>query len=102
MNIKKKIKKVIFQKESETPFTWFDIKDIEFQDDDQLQIGYDEGFYSENESWDPHYFVIITRSFEETDNEFAERIKDEEEYSKWLKALRYETYLNLKKEFESV
>lgn len=96
-----KIEKTIFYTNSSKPFTWKDIKHIQFEDDDILHIAYDEGYYSENNSWDPHYFVEITRMVEETDEQFNNRLEKLEDNEKWAKKKRYESYLRLKKEFEN-
>ena len=67
---------------------------------DAIAIEYDEGFYSENNSWEPFTKIHIYRNREETDTEFEERrdwwAKKNEESRKD----RYEDYLRLKKEFE--
>ena len=34
------------------PFKWKDIKHLELQDDDSILMGFDEGFYIENNSLD--------------------------------------------------
>jgi len=96
-----KIATDIFHIQSDNPIEWKDIKHIEFQDSDHLTIGRDEGYYSENNSWDPHYYAIVTRMIEETDEEFNLRIKDNERDAKWAKNRRYDSYLKLKEEFEN-
>ena len=63
MSERKTIKKEIYHDTKERPFTWKDIKHIGFQDDDIIHIGYDEGHVSENNSWDPHHFIIVERMF---------------------------------------
>jgi len=81
-------------------FTWKEIKDFQFEDEDVVQIGYDEGYCSENNSWDPYYYFSVTRKVIETDEQFTKRI----EHNKWLiedrRKQRYENYLKMKKEFE--
>ena len=94
------IRKEIYHKQSNYPFTWKDIKDFQFEDDDELDIGYDEGFYSENNSWDPHYYVIIYRDIIETDEQFERRINQAKEAKERNRKDRYERYLKLKAEFE--
>jgi hypothetical protein len=79
---------------------WRDIKDFQFEDDDILHIGYDEGFVSENESWDAHYFAIVTREIEETDEEFKNRMDLNKMQQEIMRKKRYETYLKYKEEFE--
>lgn len=96
-----KVEKVIFQKEKQTPFTWKDLKHVQFEDEDKITVGYDEGYYSENNSWDPHYYARVIRMVEETDAQFEKRIANNEQAKKWAKERRYENYLKLKKEFEN-
>jgi len=100
MTKKKTVTEIIFRKQNdEKPITFGEI-DIEFQSDDQILAGYDEGSYSENESWDPHYFLEVHRDRLETDEEFERRVGQEEFIKKDSKKRRYENYLKLKKEFE--
>ena len=96
------VKATIFQEVSyKEPFKWKDIKHIDLQDDDVIQMGHDEGFFSENNSMDPHFFVVITRMVEETDEQFARRQEQIALDNKWAKERRRESYLRLKKEFEN-
>ena len=76
------------------------IKDI-VQDDDMIYAGYDEGFYTENNSHDAHYFMRIERKRIETDEEFQKRIEKHKEFIEDSKKRRYENYLKLKQEFEN-
>jgi hypothetical protein len=102
MTIEKiRVKKEFFHKQKNSPIVWEDIKHIQFQDDDEIQIGYDEGHYSENNSWDPHYFAIVERWRDETDEEAKKRIEDKVRDQKWAKERRYQSYLKLKEEFET-
>lgn len=95
-----KIKVDIFHKiDYDKPFTFAQIKDI-IQDDDVIHAGYDEGFYSENNSIDGHYFMTVTRERLENDAEFEKRKVKAQELKKELRERRYETYLKFKKEFE--
>lgn len=95
-----KREKTVHMFQKETPIVWSDIKGLDLRDEDILHIGYDEGHYSENNSWDAHYFAIITRMVEETDEERDERVKTAKWHIEQLKQRRYENYLRLKKEFE--
>jgi hypothetical protein len=96
-----KVETEIFQRQKQKPFTWKDLKEIQFEDDDRIEIGYDEGYYSENNSWDPHYYAVVTRMVEETDAQFEERIANLEIQNKWARERRYQSYLKLKEEFEN-
>lgn len=96
-----KIQKTIFRDQKDEPFTWADIKNIPFEDDDEIVVQWVEPFYSENNSWEGHYNAEVTRMVEETDEEYQKRIKMSERDAKWAKERRYESYLRLKKEFEN-
>ena len=95
------IEKQIFRKQKESPFTWEDIKEIPLEDDDILNIGYTDAFYSENNSWDGYYHAEVTRMVLETDEQFEERKLRTEKGKQEMKDRRYENYLRLKKEFEN-
>lgn len=97
---RKLIKKDIIHLHKDKPIKWKDIKDIHFEDEDEIKVAYDEGYYSENNSWDPHYYVTVTREILETDHEMAKRLTKESEQKQEMRNRRYEQYLKLKKEFE--
>lgn len=78
--------------------TWKDLKNIEFQDDDTISVGYED--YAEDGSGDCWY-ISVERWIEETDEEFKRRLEDLENDKKRAKKMRYESYLRLKAEFES-
>jgi len=88
-------KKIDYQK----PIPFSAIKDI-VQDDDIIIAGYDEGFFSENDSMDAHYYMSVNRKRLESDEEFNARQASTKEQKEYLKKKRYESYLQLKKEFE--
>ena len=95
------VEKQIFYKLKDSPWTWKDIKDIPFQDDDIINLNYVESHYSENNSWDGHYHGEIIRMVKETDQQYERRIAKTEADKARSKKNRYENYLNLKKEFEN-
>ena len=95
-----KIKKDIEDIQSDNPITWKDIKDFQFEDDDIISIGYEEGYYSESNSWDGFYYCRVERMVEETDEEYEDRMERKRNSESMLKKNRYEQYLKLKKEFE--
>ena len=95
-----KIKKDIEDIQIDNPITWKDIKDFQFEDDDIISIGYEEGHYSESNSWDGFYYCRIERMVEETDEEYEDRMERKRSTESTLKKNRYEQYLRLKKEFE--
>ncbi len=71
------------------------------QDGDVVQSGYEEPFYSENESWDGHFYARVIRKRLESDEEYNTRIEEIETYKREAKKRRHETYLKLKQEFEN-
>ena len=95
-----KIKKNIFSKKKDEPFTWKDIKHLELEDDDEVRAEYVDGYVSENESYDEHFACEIFRMVEETDSQFEKRQKRIEDDNIRDKKRRMETYERLKAEFE--
>jgi hypothetical protein len=95
-----KIRKYIKDIQIDNPITWKDIKDFQFEDDDIISIGYEEAFYSKNNSWDGFYYCRVERMVEETDEEYEDRMERKRNSESMLKKNRYEQYLKLKKEFE--
>ena len=96
---KKIIRTEILYRTSKDPFTigaMFNIAKnnaIELQNGDEVHIEYD----NENNTYD----FSVYRVRLETDEEAKAREERDEKYQNALKAKRYETYLNLKKEFEN-
>lgn len=68
---------------------------------DIILSGYDEGHYSENNSWEGHFYFNLIRKRLETDEEFEQSKKDWKNLAENLKERRYKNYLKLKKEFEN-
>jgi hypothetical protein len=95
-----KIKKDVFFLEKDTPITWKEIKDFKFEDDDIIDIGSEEPYYSENNSWEAFCYCRVERMVEETDEEYEDRMERARSTDALLKKNRYEQYLKLKKEFE--
>lgn len=95
------VDKQIFHKTKDKPFTWSDIKHIQFEDGDVIDCGYVEPYYSENNSWDGHYSCSIIRKVLETDEQFQKRCERNENQKKWAKEQRYKSYLKLKEEFDN-
>lgn len=102
MGFKKKIKfePIFYKTFGQTQPTWKELKDVELQDDDLVTISYEEAYYSENNSYDGHWFIDVQRQREETDKEYEERMKEIENSRDMLKKMRYKEYLKLKEEFE--
>ena len=82
-----------------TPFRFNDIKDI-VQENDIIESGWSEGFYTENNSVDGHYFMSVKRRRIETDDEYAKRKLEWTKLREESKKKRHETYLKLRDEFE--
>ena len=95
-----KIKKEVLDIQSDEYITWKDIKDFQFEDDDIVSIGWEEPYYSENNSWDGYCYCRVERMVEETDEEYEDRMERKRATDALLKKNRYEQYLKLKKEFE--
>lgn len=91
---------VIFEESMDREPTWADIKHIEFQDTDLIRCELVEGYYSENNSWDAHFSITVTRVALETDEEYEDRKSDIIKQKDEMNARRYKTYLALKDEFE--
>ena len=99
-NQKKFRDKEIFHETKNDPFTWSDIKHLQFEDDDRIEIVFVERYHSENNGWDDHFSCTVIRKVLETDEEFQERQKRIEEEMKLAKEERYKRYLKLKEEFD--
>lgn len=99
--VKVKVEREIFTKRSgKNPLKWSDIKHLDLQDDDEIRAGWEEPYYSENNSHDGYFYSVIIRHELETDEEFQTRMKRIERESKAMRQRRYESYLKLKAEFE--
>lgn len=95
----KKIKreKQIFVGRNDKPMRWADIKHLELEDDDVIHSGWVD---DDNFDYHGYYHNCIIRMVEETDEQFAKRIAENERDKKWARERRYENYLKLKEEFE--
>lgn len=88
------------------PITWgealgkMNISGVILEPGDYITAGYNEGFYTENNSQDPHFFFYVDRLVEETDEEFQYRLKLEKERKIVNKRARRLQYEKLKEEFE--
>ena len=91
----------LLRKSKNVRFTWKDIKDFRFEDNDIIEIAYDEGHVSENDSWDPHWYASVIRMIQESDSEYSKRIENLERDAAWARERRYQNYLKLKEEFEN-
>jgi hypothetical protein len=96
---RKKIEKSLLHVQRDGRVRWKDIKQFQFDDDDIIIGGYDEGHVSENNSWDPFHFIEVIRQVDETDEEMERRIRRQQRDAEDMKRRRYENYLKLHKEF---
>jgi len=98
--MKKEVKYEALHLQENHPIPVSSIK-IELQPDDIISAGYDEGYQSENEAWDSHFYLIVERKRLETDKEYEERTRLETFMKEDSRKRRYQHYLKLKEEFES-
>jgi hypothetical protein len=101
-----KIRDEVFKKEYEGELLYINIDEIpaEFLQQGRgylLAVERDPGYYSDNNSWDPYTELIIYQEREETEAEKQKRLQEWEEHKEEHRKERYETYLNLKAEFEN-
>ena len=101
-NPKKTVYDIIFRKNYDGEDHYIPIGDLptDLQPTDRLTYNSDPGYWSENNSWEPHTEIIIERPRLETDEEQKERLEKSQEFMDGLRDRRYETYLKLKSEFE--
>jgi hypothetical protein len=102
--MKKLKEKVILHTTKKKPFTWDEVMKFHqkygFLNDDIIHIQYVEAYYSENNSYDEHFSIEVTRMVEETDEEYQNRLKSEKFHEQLNYERRKETYLRLKEEFD--
>ena len=70
-------------------------------DTDIIDIHRDEGYYSENNSWDANSTLEVYRIRDKNPEELEKDKEFWRELSAKSKKKRYETYLELKKEFDA-
>ncbi len=95
--MKKKVKKTVFRTIQLKPIQWKNLKEFSFEDEDMIFVEY----VDDDPDVDDYFVVIVERLVEETDEEYLERIKNEQFDQEMLKNKRYQTYLKLKEEFEN-
>lgn len=98
---KKSIKKEIILKTSTVPFKWKDVKDLPFEDNEEIDIEYIETWHYEDGSEGPLYQIISTKIVMETDEEFEKRKKAFDDYQIISKKQRFEQFLKLREEFDA-
>ena len=82
------------------PFKWSDIKHLNFEDDDIIKSEYVDGFYSENNSWDAHYLLTVTRKVIETDEQYLKRQEKNKRLLEESKSRRFLSFRKLSEEFK--
>ncbi len=99
---REKVREKIFERDYQDDS--FDIRfgelPMDLQDDDIIDIIRDEGYYSENNSWDAFTTLVIYRERDKTPEELEKDKEFRRKRSVELKNKRYEAYLELKKEFD--
>lgn len=96
----KMVEEQLFCAQRDTPFTWKDIKHLDLQDDDIINLCWVDSFYSENNSWEGHFEAEVIRMVPENDEQYKSRISAYERSKTNSKKQRYENYLKLKEEFD--
>ena len=98
-----KIKEQIHYKEFNNQHYQIRFSDLpkDIQENDIIEIIKEDPFNSENETYDAYTALIIYRERDETHEELQKRTLKDTLLKEKLKARRYESYLKLKKEFES-
>lgn len=98
-----KVQDKIFEKYWEGERTYFKLSDLpeDLQPDDCINFERDEGYYSENNSWDPHTTLSVYREREETEDEKFRRKNLALVEAARRKKARREQYERLKLEFEN-
>lgn len=95
-----KVESLAFSKTSDKFIPAKEFKHL-LEDDDMVEAGYEEGYFSENNSYDGYFYVKVNRMVLETDEQYETRIKIANQQLEEIKERRYNTYLILKKEFEN-
>jgi inorganic pyrophosphatase/exopolyphosphatase len=91
----------VLDKHSDSAILWKDVKYFVFEDDDVLNVGYEEAFYGSDSAHDGFYYFNVMREVLETDEEFELRKDDSAREKERLRKDRYQRYLKLKAEFEN-
>jgi hypothetical protein len=101
---KKTVEKTLYHTSTkdDNPFKWKDIKNllIGLEDDDEIIIVHVDAYYSEDNSYDAHWWLEVRRMVEESDEQYEKRLRREEREKKESNERKYQTYLKLKAEFE--
>ena len=92
----------IFTKRYDGEIAYFEVSElpVDILPTDKIKFYTEEGYYSENESYEGSSHLIVIRDRIETDKEFEKRQKFWLNKKEEGRKSRYETYLKLKKEFD--
>jgi hypothetical protein len=90
------ITKDLFELDKDSPILWKDIKNFEFNDDDEIFSEYLPG----DDILSSSFRFYVSRQVIETDEEYKERIEEYQKRKEESKKQRYAKYLEYKKEFE--
>ncbi len=96
------IKEEIFSKHYDGIVSGIKVSDLptDLLPTDIIDIVKDEGYFSENNSWDAFTMLTVYREREETDEELTIRLRENIKRLAESKERRREQYVKLKKEFE--
>lgn len=96
------ISEVIFEKTYSGERRYFKVSDLpaDILATDKIEFWIEEGYYSENNSYDASTHLKVLRDRIENDEEFEKRKKFWADKKEEGRKSRYEQYLKLKKEFE--
>ena len=99
------LEEVVYEKEigksEHLPITILDLPE-DIKPTDYIYIQYESDFISENNSGGPYTALTITRERPETVDEREIRLAKLANIAKRSRAMRYQDYLKLKKEFENL
>ena len=97
------ISEVIFEKTYSGERRYFKVSDLpaDILPTDKIEFWIEEGYYSENNSYDASTHLSVIRDRIETDEEFEKRKKFWADKKEEGRKSRYEQYLKLKKEFDN-
>ncbi len=100
--MKKLKQKTVFSKHSSNPILWKDVKDFAFEDEDEINWGYEEPFYTENNSHDGYFYCTVNRMVLETNEQYERRLSNEKLDKERLYEMRKKSFLKLKEEFKDL
>lgn len=97
---KREIEVIVHEHNRDLPYTQSYLNALNLQDDDIVVIEWQDDEYRSDGGISRGWYISITRTRLETDEEFDKRVADEKYTRKSLKERRFENYKKLKIEFE--